>query len=77
MKTDREIGPRFYLSDERCVVCGDYVPEGRMVCPTCEKKAFWEEKPSQSARGTGALAGRKGIFGLRMRAPKKQNSPLQ
>ncbi len=21
---------------DRCVVCGDYVPEGRMVCPKCE-----------------------------------------
>ena len=22
--------------DNRCVVCGDIIPEGRMVCPSCE-----------------------------------------
>ena len=26
------------MNDERCVCCGKYVPEGRMVCPECEKK---------------------------------------
>lgn len=25
--------------DDRCVSCGTYVPEGRMVCPNCETKA--------------------------------------
>lgn len=24
--------------DDRCVSCGTYVPEGRMVCPNCETK---------------------------------------
>lgn len=24
-------------SDEICVCCGDYVPEGRQVCLNCEK----------------------------------------
>ena len=28
-----------------CVCCGEYVPEGRMVCPNCEKKA--NQKPIQ------------------------------
>ena len=23
--------------DSHCVVCGNYVPEGRTVCPQCEK----------------------------------------
>lgn len=23
---------------DRCVCCGDVIPEGRMVCPTCEQK---------------------------------------
>lgn len=29
----------------RCVCCGAIIPEGRMVCPTCEKEAcmhLWE-----------------------------------
>ena len=24
---------------DRCVMCGAIIPEGRMVCPTCENKA--------------------------------------
>lgn len=27
------------MSDERCVCCGEQVPEGRQVCPKCEKIA--------------------------------------
>ena len=23
---------------DRCVFCGEIIPEGRQVCPTCEKK---------------------------------------
>lgn len=26
-----------------CVCCGAVIPEGRMVCPICEKLAFKEE----------------------------------
>lgn len=25
------------MSEDRCVCCGEIVPEGRMVCPNCEK----------------------------------------
>ena len=24
------------MNEDRCVACGEYVPEGRMVCPRCE-----------------------------------------
>lgn len=24
--------------EERCVCCGEIIPEGRMVCPICEGK---------------------------------------
>ena len=24
-------------NEERCVICDDIIPEGRMVCPRCEK----------------------------------------
>lgn len=27
------------MSEERCVCCGAVIPEGRMVCPECERKA--------------------------------------
>jgi hypothetical protein len=25
--------------DNRCIACGDLIPEGRMVCPRCERSA--------------------------------------
>lgn len=28
----------YLREDERCVCCGQYVPEGRQVCLSCEKK---------------------------------------
>lgn len=27
------------MNDNRCVCCGAIIPEGRQVCPSCEKKA--------------------------------------
>lgn len=24
------------MSEDKCVMCGDLIPEGRMVCPKCE-----------------------------------------
>lgn len=34
---------------DRCVCCGEIVPEGRMVCPQCEYKAkeSKNERPKQ------------------------------
>ena len=30
---------QWYLPlEDGCVICGEYVPEGRMVCQECEKK---------------------------------------
>ena len=26
--------------ENRCVCCGEIIPEGRMVCPQCEAKAY-------------------------------------
>lgn len=30
---------RIPLSD-RCVCCGAYVPEGRQICPQCERETY-------------------------------------
>ena len=27
------------MNDNRCVCCGRVIPEGRQVCPICEKEA--------------------------------------
>ena len=24
------------MSEDRCVICGEIIPEGRMICPDCE-----------------------------------------
>lgn len=34
--TDTNVGNKTSSAD-RCIVCGDHVPEGRQVCPKCEK----------------------------------------
>lgn len=31
--------------EDRCVCCGAIVPEGRMVCPMCEKEADAKKNP--------------------------------
>ena len=36
---------------ERCVCCGAEIPEGRMICPSCEKK--W--KPDNRCVMCGAI----------------------
>lgn len=28
------------MSDNRCIFCGEIIPEGMIVCPTCERKAM-------------------------------------
>lgn len=43
----------FYASKEnRCIVCGDVIPEGRQVCPNCEsmreKETIEELKPNKN-----------------------------
>ena len=37
--------------EDRCICCGELIPEGRQVCPACEKKA---EEPSSNAVETAA-----------------------
>ena len=29
--------------DNRCVCCGEIIPEGRQVCPMCEKKGYEDD----------------------------------
>ena len=44
------------MAENRCVCCGEIIPEGRMVCPMCERRAeqerdLAEELVSKWARG--------------------------
>ena len=38
------------MSEDRCVCCGEIVPEGRMVCPICEHKAENRVAPCVACR---------------------------
>ena len=35
------------MNENRCVCCGAVIPEGRMVCPDCERKAEQEQPRSE------------------------------
>ena len=43
--------------DDTCVICGAYVPEGRLVCPDCERKngclSYEQENTAQYQRQSG------------------------
>lgn len=32
------------MTEDRCVTCGQVIPEGRQVCPTCENKKIEKVK---------------------------------
>ena len=34
--------------EDRCVCCGEIIPEGRMVCPKCEKGDMGNEQKNRS-----------------------------
>ena len=36
------------MTEDRCVCCGAIIPEGRMVCSTCEKAVEEWKKLSES-----------------------------
>lgn len=38
--------------EERCIVCGQIIPEGRMVCPACENVILRDETPAPPERTT-------------------------
>lgn len=38
--------------DNRCVMCGEMIPEGRMVCLYCEEKARGGENEQRGIRGS-------------------------
>ena len=39
--------------EETCVICGEPVPEGRMVCPNCERK--WKNEQKNDDDGGSAV----------------------
>ena len=39
------------MEDNRCVSCGEIIPEGRMICPNCNSKIFHNENEHRLERG--------------------------
>lgn len=39
--------------EERCVICGEIIPEGRQVCPKCEKRR-WDDEQREGDYNRGA-----------------------
>lgn len=38
------------MSENRCVCCGDIIPEGSMVCVSCQRKADERERVRKDVR---------------------------
>jgi hypothetical protein len=38
------------MAVDRCVICGEIVPEGMQVCPACMKKSGASEKEIKAAK---------------------------
>ena len=36
LQIDRSDNGAVKMSENRCIVCGEIIPEGRQVCPNCE-----------------------------------------
>ena len=36
--------------EDRCIMCGEYVPEGRQVCKSCEERVIGGEKPVKRSK---------------------------
>lgn len=43
--------------EDLCVCCGEYVPEGRQVCPACEKKYLNEGGSRDEGNGSSYMDG--------------------
>jgi len=48
-KAKQEDGNNYRLisHDSICVACGKGIPEGTMICPTCQKQITTEDKKSK------------------------------
>ena len=42
--------PSYITNDDRCVMCGAAVPEGRMVCWACEVRVLEETRKSSKGK---------------------------
>ena len=39
--------------DDRCIICGTIIPEGRQVCPYCEHVTYYEREPKERRKSMG------------------------
>lgn len=38
--------------EDRCVMCGEIIPEGRMVCPVCEERVLTRKETGEQEHET-------------------------
>jgi len=41
--------------EDRCVMCGEIIPEGRMVCPVCEERVLTRKGERRQRGNTGHI----------------------
>lgn len=41
-----------YTSEDRCLYCNELIPEGRMICPCCEKKLCSIKSPKKESKNS-------------------------
>lgn len=56
------------MSADTCLVCGAIIPEGRQVCPTCEKRAFQTGAPPAGYITSGDVNQMSGLRGQQIKA---------
>lgn len=49
--------------ENRCVCCGEIIPEGRMVCPNCENREETREKGMKGVLGLSFLFRKEKVYG--------------
>jgi len=54
-----------YSASDTCVCCGEYVPEGRQVCPACEAGATMRKGDATDGKHHHQVRGPKAKGGFR------------
>ena len=47
---NRKVKKGVIITVNRCVCCGEIIPEGRMVCPVCESKTMRRKTQYKNGR---------------------------
>lgn len=68
------------MNEDRCLYCGEIIPEGRMICPLCEKKLMEDKKEMLVKLDAGAfepIRAHRTDAGMDIRAKETQIVPAK